>query len=74
MLNNHQNNLKKNNILFKIFWQENKNYKASLVIDAANGIGAIQAKLLNAHLKDLIQIELKNDGTSGRLNHDVSNS
>ncbi|XP_071171739.1 phosphoacetylglucosamine mutase-like isoform X1 [Mytilus edulis] len=53
-----------------LYKQENKNYKASLVIDAANGIGAIQAKLLNTHLKDLIQIELKNDGTSGRLNHD----
>ncbi|XP_052098534.1 phosphoacetylglucosamine mutase-like [Mytilus californianus] len=53
-----------------LYKQGNKNYKASLVIDAANGIGAIQTKLLNLHIKDLLHIELRNDGSSGRLNHE----
>lgn len=53
------------------FLQDNKGYTPKLVLDAANGIGANKVKLLIPYLENLLQIDLKNDGTTGKLNYQV---
>jgi hypothetical protein len=40
-------------------------------LDAANGVGANKVKLLIPYLENLLQIDLKNDGTTGKLNYQV---
>ncbi|XP_046421904.1 phosphoacetylglucosamine mutase [Neodiprion fabricii] len=45
-----------------------KNYTPNLVLDGANGVGAIAVREFQKYLGDSIQIELYNDG-SGKLNY-----
>ncbi|KAM9468255.1 phosphoacetylglucosamine mutase-like [Clarias gariepinus] len=40
-----------------------------LLVDGANGIGALKMREMDAFLKSELQVELFNDGSSGRLNH-----
>lgn len=42
-------------------------------LDAANGVGAGRAKDLLEYIRDLMSIEVYNDGTNGKLNYMVSN-
>lgn len=48
------------------------NYTRDLVLDAANGVGAIAAKKFQERLIDDLKIEIFNAG-SGALNHNVKN-
>jgi phosphoacetylglucosamine mutase len=51
--------------------KDNKGYTPKLVLDAANGVGANKVKLLIPYLENLLKIDLKNDGTTGKLNYQV---
>ncbi|ESO82826.1 hypothetical protein LOTGIDRAFT_229832 [Lottia gigantea] len=46
-----------------------KHYKKKLYVDGANGVGAEKLKLLLKHLNNLLDIEIFNDGTEGKLNY-----
>ncbi|KAJ8299304.1 hypothetical protein KUTeg_023364 [Tegillarca granosa] len=48
---------------------QTQKYQNTVVVDAANGIGAEKAKFLKTYLKDSLNIEIHNDGTNGRLNY-----
>ncbi|KAF7694189.1 phosphoacetylglucosamine mutase isoform X1 [Silurus meridionalis] len=41
-----------------------------LLVDGANGIGALKMKEMEAFLKPELQVEIFNDGSSGRLNYE----
>lgn len=43
----------------------------SLVVDAANGVGASKMVRLHEHLSDLLPLEIFNDGSKGQLNEKV---
>lgn len=49
----------------------NGNYRADILLDAANGVGAIAVREFQKHLGDSLVIEIYNDG-SGKLNHMVN--
>lgn len=40
-----------------------------LLLDGANGIGALKMREMEPYLKSELQVELCNDGSSGRLNY-----
>ncbi|XP_050398269.1 phosphoacetylglucosamine mutase [Patella vulgata] len=46
-----------------------KNYSRKLYVDAANGVGAPKLRSLLSHLSDLLDVQVFNDGSEGRLNY-----
>ncbi len=40
-----------------------------LLLDGANGIGALKMREMEAFLRSELQVVLSNDGSSGKLNH-----
>lgn len=40
-----------------------------LLVDGANGIGALKMREMEAFLRSELQVVLSNDGSSGKLNH-----
>lgn len=41
----------------------------ALLVDGANGIGALKVCEMETYLKNELQLSLFNDGSSGKLNH-----
>ncbi|XP_013413352.1 phosphoacetylglucosamine mutase-like [Lingula anatina] len=48
---------------------QNERYHPQLRLDGANGVGALKIKEMQKHLNNSLQIELFNDGSSGKLNY-----
>ncbi|KAK6186351.1 hypothetical protein SNE40_008402 [Patella caerulea] len=46
-----------------------KNYSRRLYVDAANGVGAPKLRSLLSHLGGLLDVQVFNDGSEGRLNY-----
>ena len=46
--------------------------KPKLKLDGANGVGADRVKSLMSHIGDIVDIQVYNDGTTGKLNYMVS--
>ena len=45
--------------------------KPKLKLDGANGVGADRVKSLMSHIGDIVDIQVYNDGTTGKLNYMV---
>lgn len=46
-------------------------YDARIVIDGANGVGAVKAAELVNYVKPSLSMSIYNDGSQGKLNHKV---
>ncbi|XP_021369123.1 phosphoacetylglucosamine mutase-like isoform X2 [Mizuhopecten yessoensis] len=44
-------------------------YKLTLKLDGANGVGAQKARQLSPYISDYLSIDICNDGSTGKLNH-----
>lgn len=51
---------------------EHGNYRSCVMVDAANGVGAPKLRQMLAYLQDNLQIDVCNDGSTGKLNYKVN--
>ncbi|KAI8480103.1 Phosphoglucomutase-3 [Branchiostoma belcheri] len=49
-----------------------KKYVPDVILDGANGVGALKTRKLQAHLNDTLKITVCNDGSSGKLNEKIA--
>ena len=50
------------------------NYSKTLYLDAANGVGAPKARLLQSRVGKSLELSITNDGSQGKLNFKVSSN
>uniref|UniRef100_A0A8C1AQY0 Phosphoacetylglucosamine mutase n=2 Tax=Cyprinus carpio TaxID=7962 RepID=A0A8C1AQY0_CYPCA len=55
--------------LSQAFLQLTQNVRKRLLVDGANGIGALKMREMEPFLRSELQVVLSNDGSSGKLNH-----